>query len=56
VSCCFDPLCWLSEKLDWPGSLDTSCGLSKEHCGALRDVDSIPPILSPELESIEISL
>jgi hypothetical protein len=35
VPCCVDPLYWLSEKLDWPGSLDASRTLSKEHRGAL---------------------
>jgi hypothetical protein len=35
VPCCVDPLYWLSEKLDWPGSLDASRSLSKEHCGTL---------------------
>jgi hypothetical protein len=44
VSCCFSPLYWFSEKLGWPGSLDASRGLDKEHCVALRDVDSHPPI------------
>jgi hypothetical protein len=29
VPCCVDPLYWLSEKLDWPGSLDASRSLSK---------------------------
>jgi hypothetical protein len=35
VPCCVDPLYWLSEKLDWPGSLHASRSLSKEHRGAL---------------------
>jgi hypothetical protein len=35
VPCCVDPLYWLSVKLDWPGSLDASRSLSKEHRGAL---------------------
>jgi hypothetical protein len=35
VPCCVDPLYWLSETLDWPGSLDASRSLSKEHRGAL---------------------
>jgi hypothetical protein len=44
VPCCFNPFYWLSEKLGWPGFLDASRGLGKEHRGALRDVDSNPPI------------
>jgi hypothetical protein len=31
VPCCFNSLYWLSEKLGWPGSLDASRGLGKEH-------------------------
>jgi hypothetical protein len=41
VPCCFNPLYWLCEKLGWPGSLDASHGLVKEHSSALRDVDRL---------------
>jgi hypothetical protein len=53
---CFDPLYWLSEKLNWPGYLDTSRILSEEQRGPLPDVDSDPTIPNPELESMQISL
>jgi hypothetical protein len=49
VSCCFNTLYWLSEKLGCRESLDASRGLRKKHCGALREVYSYPPILQPEL-------
>jgi len=40
ISCHFDTRYWLSEKLNWPGSLDAS---REEHRRALRNVDRNPP-------------
>jgi hypothetical protein len=44
ITNCFDPLYWLSDKLRWSGFLDAPRGLGKENSGALRNVDSDPPI------------
>jgi hypothetical protein len=42
ISWRFDPRYWLSENMNWPGSLDASgC---EEHRHALGDVDRDPPI------------
>lgn len=51
---CFDPLYRLSEKLHCPGLLDASRFLNEESRGALRDVDSNPRSLQPELQSTEV--
>jgi hypothetical protein len=52
----FDPLYWLSEKLHWPGSLGVPRGLSKEHNGALWEVNIDPPIPHPEIQPTETGL
>jgi hypothetical protein len=41
---CLYPLCWLSEKLDWSGLLDAYLSRSKQHCSALCEIDSNPPV------------
>jgi hypothetical protein len=56
ISCCFDQLYWLSEKMDWSGLLDASRSLNREHSGALWEVDGNPPVPHPVLKSTEISL
>jgi hypothetical protein len=43
ISCRFDPRYWLSEKMNWPGSLDASH--REEHLLALGGIDRDPPIL-----------
>jgi len=43
ITGCFDPVDWLPEELNWLGFQDAPASLSKEHRGALRNINGDSP-------------